>query len=394
MATTRDGSGSQSSLRRANTERIVDVVRQFGSLTQVELAQATGLSPATVSTIVKDLQAEGVVETRHTIRSGRRAQLVTLAHRAGLLVGVVVGERSLRIAIADSGYDILTRQDLPLPADHRHDTTLDRAALLIADLVESLGSTLDEVLAIGIAVPAPVDPATGSVPVSGILRGWEDLPIAEVLGRRLGAPAVVGNDADLGALGEPPVRSGPGTREPPVRARLLRSRRGHHPWRAGPPRAPGHGGRDWPHAARQPGSHLPLREPRLPQHGLRGSGAHRLASPFARPRHPHRRPRPRHRGGSRLPAGPLRRGHGHRHRRREHRSRPQPGGSLSWAESCRERAPSCSTRCGTPSASASHCSSPFRSNSSPPRLGDEAEVRGAFALASAHAHVTTGERVA
>ncbi|MFV0286369.1 MAG: ROK family protein, partial [Demequina sp.] len=202
MATTRDGSGSQSSLRRANTERIVDVVRQFGSLTQVELAQATGLSPATVSTIVKDLQAEGVVETRHTIRSGRRAQLVTLAHRAGLLVGVVVGERSLRIAIADSGYDILTRQDLPLPADHRHDTTLDRAALLIADLVESLGSTLDEVLAIGIAVPAPVDPATGSVPVSGILRGWEDLPIAEVLGRRLGAPAVVGNDADLGALGE------------------------------------------------------------------------------------------------------------------------------------------------------------------------------------------------
>ncbi|MFV0287650.1 MAG: ROK family protein, partial [Demequina sp.] len=98
--------------------------------------------------------------------------------------------------------DILTRQDLPLPADHRHDTTLDRAALLIADLVESLGSTLDEVLAIGIAVPAPVDPATGSVPVSGILRGWEDLPIAEVLGRRLGAPAVVGNDADLGALGE------------------------------------------------------------------------------------------------------------------------------------------------------------------------------------------------
>ena len=202
MVTTRGQTGSQSSLREANSERILDAVRQFGSITQVELAQATGLSPATVSTIVKQLLETGAVETRHTIRSGRRAQLVTLAHRSGMLIALHVGERSVRVAIADSGFEFLEQRELPLPADHRHDTTLDRAAVMVAELVDGLGSALPEVLGIGIGIPAPIDPASGAVSVAGILRGWEGVPIGEVLGRRLGVPIAVDNDANLGALGE------------------------------------------------------------------------------------------------------------------------------------------------------------------------------------------------
>lgn len=202
MPSVQGTTGSQSSLREANRERILKAVRQFGSITQVELSQTTGLSPATVSTIVKNLLADGTVETRHTVRSGRRAQLVTLAHRAGMLVGLHVGERSLRVAISDSRFEFLELRELPLPADHRHDTTLDRAALLVGELVEGLGSRLEEVLAIGIAVPAPVDPLTGAVSIPGILPGWEGVPIGQVLGRRLGRDVAVDNDANLGLLGE------------------------------------------------------------------------------------------------------------------------------------------------------------------------------------------------
>jgi predicted NBD/HSP70 family sugar kinase len=51
-------------------------------------------------------------------------------------------------------------------------------------------------------VPAPVDPRTGQVSESGLLRGWAGVPVPTVLGARLGVPVRVDNDANLGALAE------------------------------------------------------------------------------------------------------------------------------------------------------------------------------------------------
>ncbi|WP_425954930.1 ROK family transcriptional regulator [Xylanimonas sp. McL0601] len=194
--------GSQSSLREANRSRIIDAVKQFGGLTQVELAAATGLSTATVSTIVKELAVAGVVETETTSRSGRRALRVTLARQAGLVAGIHVGPRSLSVALGDLAHDVVAEQTLPLPADHRADTTLDRAALLVVDLLDRVGTDLDELLTLGVAMAAPVDPATGLLTVRGALRGWEDTPVAQVLSKRLARPVHVDADATLGALAE------------------------------------------------------------------------------------------------------------------------------------------------------------------------------------------------
>jgi len=206
-------SGSQSSLREANRALIVETVHRHGGLTQVELAGATGLSAATVSTIVKELLAAGVVDTRSTTRSGRRAQMVTLARRVGLAVGIHIGHRHMRIALGDVTHEVVAEQTLPLPHEHRVDTSLDRAALLIADLLERVGSSLDEVVGIGIGVPAPVDAATGMISVRGIMRGWDEVHIAHVLSKRLARPVFVDNDANLGALAESALGASRGYRD-------------------------------------------------------------------------------------------------------------------------------------------------------------------------------------
>ncbi|WP_456845501.1 ROK family protein [Cellulomonas sp. P5_C6] len=195
-------SGSQSSLREANRALIVETVHRHGGLTQVELAGATGLSAATVSTIVKELLGAGVVETRNTTRSGRRAQMVTLAHRVGLAVGIIIGHRQLRVALGDVTSEVVAEQTLPLPPEHRVDTSLDRAALLVADLLERVGSTGDEVVGIGVGLPAPVDSTTGMISVRGMMRGWDEVHVAHVLSKRLASPVFVDNDANLGALAE------------------------------------------------------------------------------------------------------------------------------------------------------------------------------------------------
>ncbi|MDQ1306493.1 MAG: hypothetical protein QG671_2325, partial [Actinomycetota bacterium] len=200
--------GSQSSLREANRALVVDTVSRFGGLTQVELAAATGLSAATVSTIVKELLAAEVVQTRAAVRSGRRAVMVTMNRRVGLAVGVHVRLRSLEIVLADAAHVVLARQTLPLPFEHRADTTLDRIALLVIELLERVGAQADDLMGIGIGVPAPVDPSTGIVSLPGVMRGWDDIPIAHVISKRLGRPVFVDNDANLGALAESTLGAG------------------------------------------------------------------------------------------------------------------------------------------------------------------------------------------
>lgn len=202
VAETRRTPGSQTSLREANRARIVDAVKKHGGLTQVELAGATGLSAATVSNIVKELTGTGVLHTAPSTRSGRRAQYVTLAHALGLVVGVHYSTRHLRVALSDVAHKVLAEHHMPLAKDHRADNELDRATLLIADMLDSVDSQMSEILAVGIALPAPMKSATGTTARGGILRGWDAVPVADVMQRRLKCPVFVDNASNLATLAE------------------------------------------------------------------------------------------------------------------------------------------------------------------------------------------------
>ncbi|MEY9852654.1 putative NBD/HSP70 family sugar kinase [Leifsonia sp. EB41] len=212
MATQRRTPGSQTSLREANRARIVDAIKKHGGLTQVELAGATGLSPATVSNIVKELATSGVLHTAQSIRSGRRAQHVTLAHALGLVVGVHFSTRHLRVALADVANTVVAENHMPLAKDHRADNELDKVALLLNDMLDSVDASRDEVLAVGLAVPAPLDRATGTIARSGIMRGWDGVVIADALERRVKRPVFIDNAANLTALAESRLGAGRGKR--------------------------------------------------------------------------------------------------------------------------------------------------------------------------------------
>ncbi len=192
--------GSQPSLREANSARIVEAVKAYGRITQVELASATGLSAATVSNIVKQLQDQGLVETSATTRSGRRAQLVSLATSTALAVGIHIGPRSLDLVIADATLEVRASKRLPLPPDHRSDTTLDRAAMLIADVADEVGASMDRIAGVGLALPSSV--GMGRRRDAYQLPGWSEVDVHQLLEARIQRPVIVLKEADAGALAE------------------------------------------------------------------------------------------------------------------------------------------------------------------------------------------------
>ncbi|MFI1097627.1 ROK family protein [Streptomyces sp. NPDC020917] len=194
--------GSQSSLHRANLERVVRAVRLAGSLTQAEIARSTGLSAATVSNIVRELRDNGTVQVTPTSSGGRRARSVALSGDAGIVVGVDFGHSHLRVAVGNLAHQVLAEQSEPIDVDASASEGFDRAEQLVGRLVESTGISPEKVLGVGLGVPGPIDVETGALGSTAILPGWIGVNPRQEMSDRLGVPVQVDNDANLGALGE------------------------------------------------------------------------------------------------------------------------------------------------------------------------------------------------
>ncbi|MGC5341297.1 ROK family transcriptional regulator [Streptomyces sp. DT24] len=205
--------GSQTSLHRANLERVVRAVRMAGSLTQAEIARSTGLSAATVSNIVRELKESGTVEVTPTSAGGRRARSVSLSGDAGIVVGVDFGHAHLRVAVGNLAHQVLAEESEPLDVDASSSHGLGRAEQLVNRLIESTGISPGKVVGIGLGVPGPIDVESGTLGSTSILPGWTGVNPSEELAARLGAPVYVDNDANLGALGELVWGSGRGVKD-------------------------------------------------------------------------------------------------------------------------------------------------------------------------------------
>ncbi|MDQ0793264.1 ROK family transcriptional regulator [Streptomyces sp. B1I3] len=205
--------GSQTSLHRANLERVVRAVRMAGSLTQAEIARSTGLSAATVSNIVRELKDGGTVEVTPTSAGGRRARSVSLSGDAGIVIGVDFGHTHLRVAIGNLAHQVLAEESEPLDVDASSAQGFGRAEQLVNRLVETTGISPGKVIGVGLGVPGPIDVESGTLGSTSILPGWTGINPSQELSGRLGVPVYVDNDANLGALGELVWGSGRGVRD-------------------------------------------------------------------------------------------------------------------------------------------------------------------------------------
>jgi predicted NBD/HSP70 family sugar kinase len=190
--------GSTASLRSANQQRVVDVLRSGQQVTQADLARQTGLAPATVSSIVRDLAGAGLVTTEPG--SGRRGTTVTLAPAAGVVAGVDFGHSHVAVAVGDLTGTLLAERRAPLDSGHPSHAGLDAAAGLLEDVLVDAGVDFASLRCLGMGLPAPM--TEGVVRSSAILPGWVGVNALDAARERFGLEVHVENDANLGALAE------------------------------------------------------------------------------------------------------------------------------------------------------------------------------------------------
>lgn len=193
----------QAGLRRGNLALLVRTLREHGALSRAQLAVRSGLSKATVSSLVTDLETRGLVHDAGISAGGqgRPGQLVDLRPDSVCGVGLDVHVGHMGAFVTDLGGQVLFQRrvvcDVPGMGPER---ALDQLGELAAEAMAGLKNAVG----VTVSVPGLVDTAAGTVTFSPRLR-WRDVSVADGLAARTGLGLdriVVDNDANLGALAE------------------------------------------------------------------------------------------------------------------------------------------------------------------------------------------------
>ncbi|HEX4056944.1 MAG TPA: ROK family transcriptional regulator [Galbitalea sp.] len=182
-----------------NRSLILQTLFHGGEMSRADLARESGLTRVTVSDLVSELSAEGIVEdlgTRVDTRVGKPATLVGIRPNAFHIITLDLSsdERFVGVVVNLRG-EILHRAET-----HVEGKTGEDAIALVIDLYRRLAELATvRILGVGVGTPGIVDD-------HGVIQeapnlGWYGIDLRARLAAEHGGPVYVGNDANAAALG-------------------------------------------------------------------------------------------------------------------------------------------------------------------------------------------------
>ncbi|MFE6224965.1 MULTISPECIES: ROK family protein [unclassified Streptomyces] len=195
-------------LRRENRTAVLRRLYFDGPTSRLALGPATGLSSGSISNVVAELVAEGLVEEAGSVGSagGRPRTLLRIAPDSGCVIGVDVGETRVRIELFDLALTELARTERPLapsgPRTARYEVAVvvDHLRDGIAEVLRTAGVPAERLLGVGIGVPGIVErTAEHGAVVHGQTIGWDAVPLERLLREQVDLPAEVPYRIENGA---------------------------------------------------------------------------------------------------------------------------------------------------------------------------------------------------
>ncbi|MDQ1562274.1 MAG: hypothetical protein QOE85_1615 [Actinomycetota bacterium] len=178
---------------------ILDLIRSSGEITRVELSRRAGLTEATISKVVNDLIASGLISASGRAEStgGKPATFLRLDTSTLAAVGIVLDLPHIVIVLCAIDGSVVGSVTISATREDEPEVVLERIAAGISELLDLNGTTPDRVIGIGVALsgrrsyrgPNPLD-------------WWENMAIDKRLETLTGIDVLLENDANCAALYE------------------------------------------------------------------------------------------------------------------------------------------------------------------------------------------------
>ncbi|MGW0807289.1 ROK family protein [Nonomuraea sp. NPDC002799] len=186
-------------MRARNLAVVLGTLHRSGPHTRAALAEMTGLTKTTVSSLVSDLLEAGVVSESGAVRAGERGRpgvAVTLSGHRVATLGLEINIDYLAACVVDVTRTVRLRRTRPADNRNSHPAGILRGLReLVKEITEEAEQAGLTVIGAALAVPGTVE---GGVLRSAPHLGWRDVRVADLFD----LPLAIDNEANLAALGE------------------------------------------------------------------------------------------------------------------------------------------------------------------------------------------------
>lgn len=191
-------------IKNLNKHAIIDLIRFTpNGISRVELARHLHLTRAAITSIIDDLQEIGLVhEVEGQHPSGRKPIVLEIDPDRGYVLGVDIGATHVTVLLANLAAHVLKDIEWPINIDDGPNIVLGSVDEHLHVLLNECNLKFEDIRAICVGVPGPVVANQGMVSEPPIMPGWDKFPIKEYLASLWKMPITIGNDAELGAIGE------------------------------------------------------------------------------------------------------------------------------------------------------------------------------------------------
>jgi len=191
-------------VKNLNKHAIIDLIRFTpNGISRVELARQLNLTRAAVTSIINDLQELGIVdEVEGSHPAGRKPIVLEINPDQGFVVGIDLGSTHVTLLLANLAAHVVKEINKPVNVEDGPRAVLDKVNQYLDELLNGTGLSQKDLKAICLGVPGPVVLNEGMVSEPPIMPGWDKFPIESYVKSLWDVPAIVGNDAELGAVGE------------------------------------------------------------------------------------------------------------------------------------------------------------------------------------------------
>lgn len=191
-------------VQRQNQISVLQVLRQQpGQLSRKQISSMLGLTPGTVTNIVRDLIDAGyVIENGYMAgKKGRRAVRLDINPGGFYVLGVRLSRASIVCRAFNPLGEALVTKTASIEDFEQTQEVLGCMLDLMQETADDLQSE-QKLQAIGVSTPGPLNLREGKI---AYLHGnvhWRDVPIHQIVYERFGVTTIIEHDANAAALGE------------------------------------------------------------------------------------------------------------------------------------------------------------------------------------------------